>query len=439
MRRIVPIVIVAGALMGTALSRTLVLQNGSFESFDPNTLIPTGWTSFTSTAASPDVWVDGSYSALADFANGAFAGLYRNTVSVSEGTRVLQRCLVLHPSGDPLPPDGNGGSPPVAGIKLEFFPPEGIEPAPPEENLAFDANSPIDVWETVSLNTVSPAAASLARIVLISFEPADPNGNPVEPINGPVFVDSVSLSLDGGSNVVVNPSFESSLAGTWASFGSGGSGAIQSSIHVPADNGTFVLLIAGDFTAGATQEVAISEGQTFDLSAKFRSRSAGSPPFGSPYQSPNARAGVKVEWVVGSVPAPNIDIAPNANPISGTTNIIDSTDPTDTWIPITIDYTLPAATAALLRATLINGFGEGAGKAYYDNYEMVLTNIFDGSDYDADADEDMYDMAQLQRTFTGSGGGLLYGGLVFDHDEDDDVDSSDASFTVVRMTGPATP
>ncbi|RMF70730.1 MAG: hypothetical protein D6744_19010 [Planctomycetota bacterium] len=438
MKRIIPIVIVASALVGTAVSRTLVLKNGSFEDFDPNTGIPISWIEFSNTLVSTDVVADGAVSILADFANGAFAGAFQDTVSVSGNTRVFQRCLALHPSSDPIPP-GGAGTPPTAGIKLEFFPPQGIDPAPPEENLAFDANSPVDVWETVSLNTVVPADTTAARVVLISFEETDPNGNPIQPINGPVYVDSVSLSIDGGANALVNPSFESTLSGNWNSFGSGGSGAIRNQFEVPADDGVAVLKIGGDFTAGATQEVSVSAGQTFDLSAKFRSRSTGTPPNGGPYQHPAARAGVKVEWIVGSVPQPNIDIVPNANPISGTTNAIDSTDPTDVWIPLTIDYTMPAGSAALLRATILNGFGTGSGKVYYDSYEMVLTNVFDGSDTDADGDEDLHDMALLQRAYSGSGGGLKFGGLVFDHDEDDDVDDSDVSFTLSRMTGPATP
>lgn len=439
MKRTLLAMALVGAIAVTAASRTLVLPNGSFELFDPNTAIPIGWTSFTMTTVSTDFAVDGSRSALADFANGAFAGLFRDTVSVTEGVRVYQRCLVMHPSSDPLPP-GGGGNPPTAGIKLEFFPPQGIEVPPPEENLAFDANAPIDVWEMHGLSTVVPPDINIARIVLISFEETDPNtGDPIDPNNGPVYVDSVLATLDGGANVLLNPSFESNLSGSWNSFGSGGSGALRNQIDVPAFHGIATLKIGGPFTSGATQEIAVTPGQALEVSAFFRSRSTGTPPLGGPYQSPAARAGVKIEWVAGSVPSPHIDIAPNANPISGTTNIITAADPTDTWIPVTIDYTIPDNQAALLRATLINGFGTGSGKAYYDNYEMVLTNVFDGSDYDADGDEDMIEMAALQRTFSGSGGGLIYGGLVFDHDEDEDVDTSDYNFTIDRITGPAAP
>jgi hypothetical protein len=440
MKRIVPAIALAGALAASAFSRTNVLPNGSFEAFDPNTLIPTGWTSFTMAEVSSNFANHGSWSALADFANGSFVGMFLDTASVTEGVRIVQRCLVLHPSGDPLP---TGGSPPpTAGIKLEFFPPEGIEVPPPEENLAFDANSPVDVWEQVSLSTVVPADINIARIVVISFElidPNDPNGNPLDPNNGPVYADLVTASLDSGANALANPSFEASLGGTWNTFGSGGSGAIRNLFEVPAQDGTAVLKIGGPFTAGATQEIAVSPGQTLDISAFFRSRSDGTPPLGGPYQSPAAFAGVKIEWVAGSVPSPNIDIAANDNPISATTNIITGDDPTDTWIPVTIDYTMPAGMAALLRATLINGFGTGSGQAYFDNYEMVLTNVFDGSDYDNDGDEDMVEIAKLQQTFTGDGGGLDFGGLVFDHDEDEDVDDSDSTFTLVRMTGPAAP
>lgn len=429
MKRIV-VVMICGALAVTAMGRTGVLKNGSFETFDPNTFRPLDWTAFGG-VSSADVANDGARSCLADFANGGFQGAFQDTVSVGPGVRILQRCLALHPSSDPLPTTST-----VAGIKLEFRVPEGLPSPPPEENLAFDANSPVDVWETVSLNTVVPEGATVARIVMISFEQTDANGDPIVPNNGPVYVDSVVLSLDGNAtNPVLNPSFESALAGSWNAFGGMGSGAARNVFEVPADDGSAVLKIGGEFTAGATQEVPVTAGQTFDLSAKFRSRSTGTPPLGGPYTSAAAFAGPKVEWVVGSVPTPNIDIAPNANPISATTNIINSDDPTDTWIPLTIDYTMPPSKAALLRATVINGFGTGMGKGYYDNFEMVLTNVFDGSDADADGDEDMADIAQLQNVFSTTE--LKFGGLVFDHVEDDDVDFDDVAFTLPRMTGPA--
>ncbi|MCA9243066.1 MAG: hypothetical protein KDA32_03860 [Phycisphaerales bacterium] len=437
MKRIL-VAMLCGALATTAMARTGVLKNGSFESFDPNTMIPTDWLAFGG-RSSAGAFNDGARSCLADFANGSFQGAFQNTVSVGPGVRVLQRCLALHPSSDPLPGPLTNTPKPVAGIKLEFFPPEGLSSPPPEENLAFDANTPdLDTWVNIPINTVVPTDATIARIVLISFEPADANGDPINGnLNGPIYVDSVVLSLDGNAtNPVANPSFESALAGTWNSFGALGSGAARNLFEVTAHNGSAVLKIGGPLTAGATQEVAVSEGQTFDLSTQWKSRSSGTPPTAGPYQAPSAFAGPKIEWVVGSVPAPNIDIAPNAQPVSATTNIMDGNAPTDTWMPLSIDYTMPAAKAALLRCTVINGFGNtGMGKAYYDNFEMVLTNVFDGSDADADGDEDMGDIAQLQKVFSTTE--LKYGGLVFDHAEDDDVDFDDVNFTLPRMTGPA--
>jgi hypothetical protein len=157
----------------------------------------------------------------------------------------------------------------------------------------------------------------------------------------------------------------------------------------------------------------------------------------APYQHPDARAGVKVEWSAGSVPVFSVDVVPNANPQSGTTNIINSSTPTDQWTPVTIDYTMPPNNAAELRGTVINAFGPGTCDVYFDAFEMVLTNVFDGSDADGDDDEDMQDIRHLQQVFRGSGGGRPFGGLVFDHDEDNDVDSSDLDQVLPQMTGPA--
>jgi hypothetical protein len=73
---------------------------------------------------------------------------------------------------------------------------------------------------------------------------------------------------------------------------------------------------------------------------------------------------------------------------------------------------------------------------YFDACEAVVLNRFNGSDNDADFDQDLHDFAGLQRTFTGPGGPMKWGGIVFDSDDDDDVDWIDYNWFAPRLTGP---
>jgi len=414
-------------LASTAFARQQVLKNGSYEAADPNTLIPFDWTQFGGAGQSGVFSFDGLSSALASIQVNAFVGMFQDPVQVEENVRILMKAMAYIPSAAPITGAG------AAGIKLEFFEPEGLEVPDPEENLAFEPNNPAyaeNTWIQVSYSTTVPEDIDIARIIMISFDTVT--------TNGPVYCDAAHAEFGSapGVNQLLNPSFESGPGGLdglddWTEFADALSGARKNAFEVPAVDGTNVLKCLG-LTCGLRQDLVVTPGDTLTISAWFRSNGA------NPYANPNARAGVKVEWIAGSVPSPNIDIRSNDNPISGTTNTLTSASPTDVWQPVTIDYTMPPASAAKLRATIITGFGPATTDVYFDAFEFVLANVFDGSDADGDNDEDMADIAALQQAFTGSGGGMVYGGLVFDHDEDEDVDSSDSSFTLVRMTGPAT-
>ena len=257
-----------------------------------------------------------------------------------------------------------------------------------------------------------PEETATARCVIVSFD------NTAD--NGPVYADSAFVELGSAPlvNQLSNGSFESGDSGPnglvdWTEFADPNlSAARKNSFEVSADDGGFVLKMSGGATAGVFQDVLVTEGDTITITAKFKSSS------GASYFDPNAVAGVKVEWLgVTGKPVPNIDIAPNDNPISGTTNIIDQSSTKDTWHPLIIDFTLATTEAANLRATVISGFGPGSADVYYDSFEMVLTNVFDGSDADADDDQDLWDMARAQRAFTGTDGGMVFRGIVFDQDE----------------------
>lgn len=429
------VVLLGAAMVAYAAPRKSVLKNGSFEQprNDPDQQATDvlHWTDFEAqdtddARQSTDFAFDRQHSALASVRTGAFVGLYQDTVTVTEFTRILMTARAYQPSSAPI--SGNI----VAGIKLEFDPPEGVELPPPEENLAFDVNAPLDTWVPVTLTTTVPPDVDLARIIVISFDTTSENGF--------VFADSAwaERSSAPGVNQLDNASFELGGSGPdgmnppWDEFADALSGARKNCFNPPAHDGSCTLRIGG-FTAGVAQQIVVAPGETLTIRAFFKSL----PPPSLAYNHPDARAGVKVEWVAGTVPPFDVDVVPNPNPQSGTTNIINSNSPRDQWVPISIDYTMPDNNAARLRATVINAFGPGVCDVYFDAFEMVLTNVFNGSDADGDNDEDMLDIAQLQQVFADSGGGRRFGGLVFDHDEDNDVDITDANFVLDRMTGPS--
>ncbi|MBI5863163.1 MAG: hypothetical protein HZB38_01355 [Planctomycetes bacterium] len=420
------IVAAAAATAAIAAPHKSVLKNGSFEvnANDPNhPTLPLNWTEFGGAEQSADRAWHGQKSCLSSVRVNPYVGMYQDPVSIPENVRVLMKTRAFIPSAAPIT------DPIVAGMKLEFFPPEGIELPPPIENLAFDVNSPLDTWVLVSLTTTVPANVDTAKIIMISFDNSSTNGF--------IYCDSASAEFGSapGVNQLLCPSFECGSSGPdgmnppWDEFADALSGARKMCFNPPARDGLCVLGIGGPATAGVAQQISVTAGDTITVSGYFKSLST------NPYNDPNAFAGVKIEWVVGSIPTPNIDVVPNANPISGTTNIVNSASPQDQWVPIYIDYTMPNNNAAKLRGTLINAFGPGICDVYFDGFEMVLMNVFDGSDADGDDDEDMLDMAHLQQAYTG-GGAMIFGGLVFDRNEDGFVNTGDLDLILPHLVGP---
>jgi hypothetical protein len=422
--------IVTLALCGTAAARQQVIINGSFELLDPNAVL-LSWSTFGGAVQDPAFSLDGDYSLFATVRENAYVGAYQDTVSVGQNVRILMKAYGYVPSSAPLTPDI------IAGIKLEFDPPEGLEVPPPEENLAFDANQPLDTWVPISLVTEVPPNVDTAKIVLISFEnPEDPN---FPLTNGPLYADVAfaERSSAPGVNQLLNESFEQGNSQpngliNWTEFAEPLSGTRRNSFEVPPVQGVAVAKFTGR-TTGLFQVITVAPGETLTISCNFRSRST------APYNNPLAVAGVKVEWASGSIPEPDIDVVPNGNPVSGTTNIINNQDPTNTWLPVTIDYTIPPQKAAKLRATAITAFGPADSDVYFDAFEMVLANVFDGSDVNNDDAQDMIDIATLQQVYTGPGAPLEYLGLVYDHNENSQLEMTDVNYILPRMTGPAVP
>jgi hypothetical protein len=451
MKRLITVAALAVLAATSAFGRQQVLQDGGFEQFDPNDPnslpvdpngVPLFWSffSFPNARLSTDFAFEGERSFLCSMRTAAFSGAFQGPTSATQapsGTNILVRAMGYHPSAAPVTGTATSGI--VSGIKLEFKLPEGIEVPPAVEDLAFPKNDPNDlldddpndVWVQKTLVAVVPADVDVVRATLISFDNA--------PDNGPMYVDDVFLetSSDPGVNLLSNASFEQGSGVPnglldWTEFADATSGARFSTFEVPAVSGFAVAKFSGN-TVGLTQDVSVVAGETLTFTGWFRQRGD------DPYFDLEAQGGLKLEWRAGSRPTPDVDIRPNAQPQSTLNNIITNATPTDTWVPLTIEYFMEPGQAAGLTGTVISGFGPGVVDAYFDAFEMVFTNVFDGSDWDADNDADMVELALLQNVITGNGGGLLFGGLVFDHDDDEDVDTSDALFTFDnnRITGPA--
>lgn len=392
------------------------VYNGDFETAGPAPgQSPVGiddWTGFGDQEKSSDISEHGDFSLRLGI-DSQFSGLFQNLGNLGPGDRILVSGYVWNPSSDPLINDT------VAGLKLEWSASSNVPG--PEENLAFDPNSPQNSWTAVSLNTTVPTDATIARIVCIYVADGGTTGE--------VHFDSVSAirgSVSG--NQLLNSSFENGPGGgvidNWSTFDSNPTSiADKSCFAVPADDGACTAITSGTAVAGVFQEITVTPGETLDVTAMVYTPS--SNPLGG-----TGVAGIKIEWAVGGIPGV-IDIG-------GATNTVDSSDATDTWIPVFIDYTLAPDEAAIGRVVwIMSSGGELSGAAYADSCEAVVMNDYDGSDVDGDDDEDMHDVFWFQQVYTGAGAGSLpFNGITFDSDEDLDVDATDLQYFVDRLTGP---
>jgi hypothetical protein len=408
------------------------LLNSDFEQAGPGEQSPTGiddWMGFNDQEQSSDVAVHGEKS-LKVGTDDPYSGLFQDMGVFDDGDRILLKAKVFSPSTNGLTNSAR------AGIKLEFYPADGGPTLPdPTENLAFDKDSPTDSWELVDLGTtglVVPDEASLARIVLIYFVPDGQAST-----NGAVYFDAAyaEVSSAPGTNQLLNPSFEDGQGGEngiddWTEFGSGTGEAQKSNFEVPGYPDEFYessMKATGDATAGIQQEIAVTPGDVLSASVFMRMRS----------DNPlllNTRAGIKVEWVAegGTVPPP-VDITETPS-----SNTITAASPKDTWIDLSIDFTMPAGTHAIPRFVNIVARGAtGTGTAYFDACEAIVLNVFDGADADGDNDQDLFDIGEFQRCYSGDGvTPLKWNCTVFDNDDDEDIDLTDFGFFVPRITGP---
>jgi hypothetical protein len=389
--------------------------NGDFETQGVGGFSPIGiddWLGFNDQEKSGEQFLHGAFSVKSGSSE-QFSGLYQQVGTVADGDRLVLKAKALHASAAPL----TAGT--TAGIKLEF---KSSTPAqPPVENLAFNDTSPTNTWTLVTLTAQPievPAGITLARAVMIYA------GGPSS--LGYVYFDTAELHVNGGGNALLNPSFETGFGGpngidNWSEFSSASAFAQRDSSFKFA--GTYSCAAGGDAVAGIYQDVPVTAGQTITLSARMYVDSA------DPLV--NASAGIKIEWRGGNRPG-DIDIGdPTYNPV-----VVTSATPTNTWVPIKIDYTMPAGTEAIAQFTNLMAFASGVGEAFFDNCEFVVMNRFDGADSDGDDDQDLTDYAAFQRCYSGNGGGLGWPCTVFDHDEDGDVDLTDYAYFGPRMTGP---
>lgn len=396
------------------------LLNGDFEVAGPSPgQSPAGiddWNGFEDQEKSSDVAEHGVAS-LKLGTSAAYSGLYQSLGDLFDGDHIYAIAYVWNPSSDPLSDNSR------VGIKLEFD--AGTAVPPPEGNLAFDETAIADTWTLIDISTIVPADVTIARITMIYGGDSTTTGS--------VHFDAAYAERGGapGVNQLSNESFENGPGGDngltdWFEFQTSGVSSCQKDCFgLPTyQEGICSALAFGEAYAGIWQEIAVTPGETLDIGAYLYTPN-------TDQLTGTGIAGVKVEWSFGGVPD-DIDIG-------GATNTIDASAPTDTWIPIYIDYVMPAGTSAVGRfVNLIERGTALSGTVYFDSCEAVLLNVYDGADVDGDADEDMIDFAWLQRTYTDAGGGPLpFNGIVFDSDEDDDIDITDWNYFWPRITGPA--
>lgn len=404
-----------------------LLQNSAFETAGSSMDNPFGiddWTAFQFARKSDEQSLDGDFSVklLVSGTEGDFSGLFQDTADVFSGDRIFGSTWIFNPVTGGL----SGAA--ASALKFEFQSQSGSSLPPPEELLSFDADDPMDTWVLVTYTTTVPTGATAARLVLLA--------NDTLSDNGPVYFDDAfaDRSSTPGVNRILNPSFESGLGGAngltnWTEFRGMGCQARKNSFDVPARTGSSVMRVSGNCVAGVFQDIDVLQGESLTVSSWLRQRST--MPFGAPAGS---TAGVKVEWRNANLP-PQVDIDGAPNNTAHPNNA-----PVGQWTNLFIDFTMPPASGALLRTTLISvRNGAPPATVYFDNVETVILNRFNGADVDGDNDQDLLDFAKLQACYNGAGGGLGWPCIVYDSDDDEDIDQVDAAFFFPRITGPATP
>lgn len=421
----------SGAASGSAFwdGCSLTINNGANLLVNPNFEIagigdnsPTGidfWGGFNDQGKSQDFAFHGT-SSLRIGMEDSFSGLFQSMKTLDGGDRILLKARVYNEVGtNGLQADAR------AGIKLEFFDPGAGTLPPPSENFEINQTDPQDVWIQVQIAAsplTVPTGATLARVVMIFA--GDTNST------GAVFFDTAFAGTPAGANRLLNASFENGVGGfngidDWTEFGGGGATAQQSVEILPHSGLDFTVKATGPSFTGVYQEVPVTAGESFTASA-FLQISSSAPLVGP------ALAGIKVEWKGGSIPG-NVDITSGPS-----NNTITAASPKEQWIPLFIDYTMPAGSHAGTRFTCLGAAGSSvSGAAYFDACEAVVINLFNGADYDGDDDEDLFDFAAFQACYSGSGvTPPQWNCTVFDHNDDGDVDLADYQYFGPRLTGP---
>jgi len=272
----------------------------------------------------------------------------------------------------------------------------------------------------VTLSTTVPAEATAARVVIIFVGAADNTGV--------VYFDMASAQLGSmpGVEQLYNTSFEDGPGGVngidyWTEFGS----STRLACFEPAADGLCSPKANSADVTGLHQQIPVTAGDTSMISCLLL------PPPGHPITG-GVRAGGKVEWVMGAVPPP-VDIN-----TPGQNNTIHADAPQDTWLPLTIDYTMPAGSNAITRFVALMQKGSAlTGRTYVDSCEAVVTNRFDGIDGNGDDAEDLADFAWMQTVYAGNAVATAWGSLTFDYNDDTLVNMTDFTYFAPRMTGPA--
>lgn len=347
--------------------------------------------------------------------NASYSGLYQFMDNVSAGDHIYLLGYAYHPSTDAL----NGTT--RAGLKLEFH--SGTQVPPAEEHLTFTSSSGVDSWVPISYSTTVPTGMTIARVVMIYAGDVSTTGQ--------VYIDQASAVRGSAPlvNQLLNNSFENGPSpdlDNWNRFDSNPSSEAVKSCFTYSSDGLCSVLMDGTTYAGVYQEITVTPGESLTVSGLFYS------PSGDPFAG-TGKAGVKIEWAAGGIPS-NVDIGVACS----STNTMGACSPTNTWIPLYIDFTMPGGTSAQAQYTCLVEKGSAlSGHVYFDSCEAIVINRLNRVDTDDDSDSDMVDFAVLQRAYAGSGvTPTAWPWKVCDEDNDGDVDFTDATYQLSNMTGP---
>ena len=306
------------------LARQNILLNGSVEfgqgagAIDQH--VPDQWTTFGVNVERSDAYnlvPPGSGHALKSFGDGdnTSAGAYQVISNIVAGQSVTASVQLFSPANDKLRGSGQ------AGLVLEFLNQFGGTIAL-NQIYPLDVNSPADTWMLTTLGPfTAPANTNKVRVTCrLQWS----LGN----VLGAAYWDDAQLTVNGGSNKVLNGDFETAGHSTgqspygidqWIGFGDQ-----QKSTDVAKDGSASLKLGIREAFSGLYQNMAVLQAGDHLYLQAFVWNPSSDP------LTADSLVGIKLEF------SPNGDTPP---PIENLP--FDASAPIDTWVPVSLSAVVP--------------------------------------------------------------------------------------------------